>query len=88
MVTIICLIVYIVDSSYHMCYDRAAETRGYADIHRCRNRLNTRRTLTTKEVNVMPARSAITGKYVKPSTATRHPKTTVVEKPQPKKSGK
>jgi hypothetical protein len=26
------------------------------------------------------ARSAITGRYVKPSTAARHPKTTVVEK--------
>ncbi len=32
------------------------------------------------------ARSAITGRYVKPSTAARHPKTTVVE--SRKKSGK
>mgnify|MGYP005812720989 CR=1 FL=1 len=32
------------------------------------------------------ARSAITGRYVKRSTATRHPKTTVVE--STKKSGK
>lgn len=32
----------------------------------------------------MPARSAITGRYVKPSTAARHPKTTVVEAPKPK----
>jgi hypothetical protein len=30
------------------------------------------------------ARSAITGRYVKPSTAARHPKTTVVEKPSKK----
>ena len=43
---------------------------------------------TTREVNAMPARSAITGKYVKQSTADRHPKTIVVEKPAPKKSGK
>jgi len=26
------------------------------------------------------ARSAITGRYVRPSTAARHPKTTVIEK--------
>ena len=31
------------------------------------------------------ARSAITGRYVKPSTARRHPKTTVVEKNTKKK---
>lgn len=31
------------------------------------------------------ARSAITGKYVKPATAVRHPKTTVVERPTKKK---
>lgn len=37
------------------------------------------------------ARSAITGRYVKPSTAKRHPNTTVVEgksKPSPKPKGK
>ena len=31
------------------------------------------------------ARSAITGRYVTPQTAARHPRTTVVEKPRPKK---
>ena len=36
------------------------------------------------------SRSAITGRYVKPSTAKRHPNTTVVErsKPSPKPKGK
>lgn len=33
------------------------------------------------------ARSAITGRYVKPSTAARHPRTTVVER-SPKAKGK
>ena len=33
------------------------------------------------------ARSAITGRYVRPSTAARHPKTTVVER-SPKGKGK
>lgn len=33
------------------------------------------------------ARSAITGRYVKPSTAARHPKTTVVER-SPKGKGR
>jgi hypothetical protein len=32
------------------------------------------------------ARSAITGRYVTKATAARHPRTTVVEKPAPKKS--
>ena len=31
------------------------------------------------------ARSAITGRYVKKSTAKRHPKTTVVERTKPSK---
>lgn len=31
------------------------------------------------------ARSAITGRYVQKSTAKRHPRTTVVEKPSKKK---
>ena len=34
------------------------------------------------------ARSAITGRFVKPSTAARNPRTTVVEKPTTKKTGK
>ncbi len=34
------------------------------------------------------ARSAITGRYVKPSTAKRHPNTTVVEKSTRKGTGK
>ena len=34
------------------------------------------------------ARSAVTGRYVKPSYAKTHPKTTVVEHDKPKGSGK
>ncbi len=35
------------------------------------------------------ARSAISGRYVKPATAKRHPNTTVVERtPKPKPKGK
>ncbi len=34
------------------------------------------------------ARSAITGRYVKGTTAKRHPKTTVVERPGKRKKGK
>ncbi len=34
------------------------------------------------------ARSAITGRYVKPGTAKRHPKTTVTEKGGKAKKGK
>ncbi|CAL9610478.1 hypothetical protein [Nocardiopsis dassonvillei] len=30
-------------------------------------------------------RSAITGRFVTPATARRHPRTTVTEKPKPKK---
>jgi hypothetical protein len=36
----------------------------------------------------MPARSAITGRYVPKSTAKQHPKTTVVEKPSKRKKRK
>jgi hypothetical protein len=42
--------------------------------------------VTKKSSGSGKARSAITGRYVKPATAARHPRTTVVEKSP--KSGK